>query len=140
MTVVQQKPTQHDAIYSPQSPEPSDPSPISTPPMKLSTIDAFETPHTTMDDNTFYSEDEPRRVYWTSPADETFHSEGEPRQIYLLSSPSPTVTTSEGEKEVRDGNVLSKEKRNVAACLRSLWTSDLPNKGHSRTVNYGLKL
>ena len=75
--------------YSPQSPELSDPSPISTPPMNVSTIGDWETPHTTTDDNTFYSEDEPRRVHWTSPLDETFHSDGEPRRICLLSSPSP---------------------------------------------------
>ena len=75
--------------YSPQSPEPSDPSHISTPPMNVTTFNSWEIPHTTTDDNTFYSEDEPRRVYWTSPLDETFYSEGEPRRIYLLSSPSP---------------------------------------------------
>ena len=79
----------HDDNYSPQSLEPSDPSPISTPRMNMSTIDGWETPHTTTDDNIFYSEDEPKRVHLTSPLDETFHSEGEPRQIYLLCSPSP---------------------------------------------------
>ena len=57
----------HDDKYSPDSPEPSDPSAISTPPMNLSTIDGWETPPTTMDDNTFYSEDEPRRAHSTSP-------------------------------------------------------------------------
>ena len=74
---------------SPQSPEPSGPSPISTPFMNVSTYNSWETPHTTTDDNTFHSQDEPRRVYWTSPLDETFYSGGEPRRIYLLSSPSP---------------------------------------------------
>ena len=55
---------QQDNEYSPQSPEPSDPSPISTPPMYVSTIEGWRTPHTTTDDNTFYSsEGEPRRVY-----------------------------------------------------------------------------
>ena len=78
-----------DENYSPQSPEPSDPSPISTPPMNFSTFNSWETPHTTTDDNTFHSENEPRRVYWTFPLDETFYSEGEPRRIYLLSSPLP---------------------------------------------------
>ena len=43
--------------YSPPSPEPSDPSPISTPPMNVSTFNSWETPHTTTDDNTFYSEE-----------------------------------------------------------------------------------
>ena len=50
----------HDKNNSPQSPEPSESSPISTPPMNLSTIEGWETRHTTTDDNTFYSDDEPR--------------------------------------------------------------------------------
>ena len=76
--------------YSAESPELSLPSPISTPPMNVSAYNSWETPHTTTDDNTFYSEDEPRRVYWTSPLGETFESEDEPRKIYVLSpSPSP---------------------------------------------------
>ena len=48
---------------SPQSQEPSQPSRISTPPMNVSTIDGWETPHTTTDDNTFHSDDEPGRIY-----------------------------------------------------------------------------
>ena len=39
MAVVNQNPTQHDDNYSRQSPEPSEPSPISKPPMNLSTSD-----------------------------------------------------------------------------------------------------
>ena len=55
---------QQDQEDSLQSPEPSDPSPISAPPMNLRTIEGWETPHTTTDDNIFYSsENEPRRVY-----------------------------------------------------------------------------
>ena len=85
MAVIQQ-----DQEDSPQSPEPSDSSPISTPPMNLSTIDDWETTHTTTDDNTFYSsENEPRRVYWDFPADETFES-NEPRRVYPTRSPSST--------------------------------------------------
>ena len=58
MAVIQQ-----DREDSPQSPEPSDPSPVSTSPRSLSTIEGWETPHTTTDDNTFCSsENEPRRV------------------------------------------------------------------------------
>ena len=67
MAVVNPTEDGHDENCSPQSPDLSEPSPISTPPMNVSTIDNWETPHTTTDDNTFYSEDEPRRVYWTSP-------------------------------------------------------------------------
>ena len=39
--------------YSPQSPEPSDPSQISTPSMNLTSIEGWESPHTTTDDYTF---------------------------------------------------------------------------------------
>ena len=82
MAVIQQ-----NQIEVPQSPEPSDPSPISTPPMNISTIDGRETPHTTTDDNTFYSsENEPRRVYWDSSPNETFES-NEPRRVSPAGSP-----------------------------------------------------
>ena len=85
MAVIQQ-----DQEDSPQSPEPSDPSPISTPPMNLSSIDDWETTHTTTDDSTFYSsENEPRRVYWDFSADETFES-NEPRRVYPTRGPSST--------------------------------------------------
>ena len=78
-----------DQEQRPQSPEPSDPSPISTPPMNLSTIDDWKTTHTTMDDNTFYSSDnDPRRVYCDLSADETFES-NEPRRVYPAGSPPP---------------------------------------------------
>ena len=50
--------------YSPQSPDPSVPSSISTPPMNVSTFNSWETTHTTTDDNTFYSHDEPRRIHF----------------------------------------------------------------------------
>ena len=55
---------QPNGEYRPQSPEPSIPSPISMPPINVSTIEGWETTHTATDDATFYSEDEPRRVYW----------------------------------------------------------------------------
>ena len=59
MTVIQQ-----DQEDSCQSPEQSDPSPISTPPMNFSNIEGWETPHTTTDDNTFYSpENEPIGIF-----------------------------------------------------------------------------
>ena len=55
---------QADEHYSPQSPERSIPSPISTPPMNVSTIEGWDTTYTATDDNTFNSsENEPRRVY-----------------------------------------------------------------------------
>ena len=86
MAVIQQ-----DQEDSPQSPEPSDPFPISTPPMNLSTIEDWETPHTTTDDNTFYSsENEPRRAYWDFYPNETFES-NEPRRVSPARSPSSTL-------------------------------------------------
>ena len=50
-----------DDAYSRQSPEPSIPSPISTPPMNVSTIEGWDTTYTTTDDATFYTSDETRR-------------------------------------------------------------------------------
>ena len=85
MAVIQQ-----DQEQSPQSPEPSDPFPISTPPMNVSTIDDWDTTHTTTDDNTFYSSDnDPRRVYWVLSAEKTFES-NEPRRVYPARSPPST--------------------------------------------------
>ena len=43
----------NDDNYSPQSPEPSDPSPISTPPMNVSAFNSWETSYTTTDNDTF---------------------------------------------------------------------------------------
>ena len=81
---------QQDQEGSPQSPEPSDLSPISTSPMYLSSIQGWETPHTTTDDNTFYSsENEPRRVYCDFSPDETFDS-NEPRRVSPAGNPSST--------------------------------------------------
>ena len=48
---------ERDDNYSPQSP-------ISTPPMNVSTFGSWEKPHTTMADNTFYSSDEPRKFFF----------------------------------------------------------------------------
>ena len=75
--------------FSPQSPEPSNPSPISTPPMNVNTIEGWDTTHTTTDDATFYTDDEPRRVYWDISASDTFDS-NEPRNVSVASSPSST--------------------------------------------------
>ena len=85
MAVIQQ-----DQEQSPHSPEPSDPSPISTPPRNLSTINDWETTHTTTDDNTFYSFDnEPRQVNRDLSADETFES-NEPKRVYPAGSQPST--------------------------------------------------
>ena len=57
----------NDDNYSPQSPEPSEPSPILTPPMNVSAFNNLETSYTTTNDDTFCSSDEPRRIYFTPP-------------------------------------------------------------------------
>ena len=79
-----------DDEYSPQSLEPTIPSPISTPPMNFSTIEGWgDTTHTTTDNDTFYTNDEPRRVYWDISSSDTFDS-NEPRNLSVASSPSST--------------------------------------------------
>ena len=57
----------NDDNYSPQSPEPSELSPISTPPMIVSAFNNWETSYTTTNDDTIYSSDEPRRIYFLPP-------------------------------------------------------------------------
>ena len=76
-----------DDEYSPQSPEPTIPYPISTPPMNISTIEGWDTTHITTDNDTFYTDDEPRRVYWDISSSDTFDS-NEPRNVSVASSPS----------------------------------------------------
>ena len=80
---------QADEEYSPQSPDPAIPSQISTPPMNVSTIEGWETTHITTDDATFYTDDEPRRVYWDISSSDLFDS-NEPRNVFIASSPSST--------------------------------------------------
>ena len=55
MAVVNHTEDANEDIYSSQKPEPSEPSPTSTPPRNASTFDSWKTSHTTTDDNTFYS-------------------------------------------------------------------------------------
>ena len=114
MTVIRQ-----DEEYSPRSPEPSDPSPISTPPMNVSIIEGWETPHTTTDDNTFSTNDEPRRVYWGISPNETFDS-NEPRQASFASSPSSTPPPQDDKKENRAWGCFSSKGGSDAAHLRGM--------------------
>ena len=134
MTVVQQNLTQHDDNYCPQSPEPSEPSPISAPPMNLSTIDGWETPHTTTDEQHLLFEGRAQtRTLDLSPGWNLPF--GSRTQTNLSAAQSiPAVTTSQDEKQVRNKQVLSKNRGSVAACLRIQRTNNSPNKGHSRTV------
>ena len=76
-----------DSTPSPE--EQSIPSPICTPPMKVSTNEGRETTHTTKDDATFCSEDEPGRFYWDISSGGTFDS-NEPGHLSIASSSSST--------------------------------------------------
>ena len=103
--------------YSPESPDPSVPSSISTPPMKISAFNSRETSYTTTDDDTFHSSDEPRRIYFVPP------------------SPSPPPSPPRRQKrKVEPGNVLSKRRGSAAAHLQSLRSDDPLNKGHPRSI------
>ena len=104
---------QQDKEYSPQSPEPCDPSPISTPPMNLSTIEGWQTPHTTKDDNTFYSEGEPRRVCWDIFPNETFDT-NEPRQLSFVWSSFSKPPPPRGQKRKLSMGMSFPEKRGVS--------------------------
>ena len=101
-----------DEEYSPQSPEPSIPFPISTPPMNVSTIEGLETTHTT-DDATSYSEDEPIRVYWDISTSETFDS-NEPRHVSIASSPSSTPPTPRRQQRKLSMGMSFPKKRGVS--------------------------
>ena len=97
MAVVHPTQSTHDDNYSPQSPEPSELSSISTPPMNVSTFNSWETSYTTTDNNTFYTSDEPRRVYWNLSSDDDLGS-SIPRNPSVASSPCATPPPPRAQK------------------------------------------
>ena len=121
----------HDE-YSPQSPEPTIPSPISTPPMNVSTIEGWDTTtHTTTDDDTFYTDDEPRRVYWFIASSDTFDS-NEPRKVSVASSPSSTPAPPPRQKRRLRMGMFFPQKGGVSqhsceACGQPLTQGKPPN-------------
>ena len=113
---------------SPQSSEPSDPSPISTPPMNLSTIEGWETPHTTTDDNTFYSsENEPRRVYWDFSPDETVDSI-EPGRVFPADNPSSTTPPPPRQKKRLSMGMSFPQKGGVSQHICEACGQPLPDR------------
>ena len=86
-----------DEEYRPQSPETSIPSPFSTPPGNVSTIEGWETTQKSTNVASFYTDDKPRRVCSDYSSDETFDS-NEPRYVFIASSPSSTPPPPRGQK------------------------------------------
>ena len=82
---------------SPESPDPSMPSSISTPPMNVSAFRSWETSYTSTDDNTFYTSGEPRRVYWDLSSDDDIGS-SLPRNPSVASSPCVTPPPPRAQK------------------------------------------
>ena len=97
MAVVHQTQNTHDDNYSPQSPEPSELSSISTPPMNVSAFNNWETSYTSTDDKTFYTSDEPRRVYWDLSSDDDLGS-SVPRNPSVASSRCVTPPPPRAQK------------------------------------------
>ena len=123
MAIANKTENANDNNYSPEWPEPSEPSTISTPPMNVIAFNSWGTSYTTTDDGTFHSSDEPRRIYFLPP------------------SPSPPPSPPRRQKKkVEHGNVLSKRRGSVAAYLRSLRSDDRLSKGHPRFIKQRLKL
>ena len=89
MAVVHQTQNTHDDNYSPQSPESSELSSIPTPPMNVSAFNTWETSYTSTDNDTFYTSDEPRRVYWDLSSNDDLGS-SVPRNPSVASSPCVT--------------------------------------------------
>ena len=85
---------QPEEEYSPQSPKTSNPFRICKSPMNLSTIEGWETPHTSTDDATFSSKYQPRGVYRDKSSNETFDCQ-ERRQVSITSIPSSTPPSAQ---------------------------------------------
>ena len=109
-----------DDANIPHSPEPSISSPISTPPMNVSTIEGWDTTHTTTDDAALHTDDEPRRVYWDISSSDTFDS-NEPRNMSVASSASSTPPPPQRQKRKLSIRMSFPKKRgSVAAHLRGM--------------------
>ena len=81
--------------------------------MNVSTIEGWETTHTTTDDAMFHTDDEPRRVSWDISSSDTFDS-NEPRNVSIASSASSTPPPPRRQKkEAQHGDVFS-QKRGVS--------------------------
>ena len=117
---------QPDEKHSPISSKLSNLSPISTPPMNSSTMENWETPHTSTDEKTFFSEDEPKQVYWHISSSETSDS-SEPQTSIHHFEPfhltAISTTTKEDELSMR---VSSPKNRRVSKHTCEAFRQPLP--------------
>ena len=97
MAVVDSTHDDNNDGYSPESPDPSVPSSISTPLMNVSAFRSRETSYTTTDNDTFYTSDEPRRVYWDLSSDDDLGS-SLPKNPSVASSPCVTPPPPRAQK------------------------------------------
>ena len=130
MAVLHPIQTTHDDNYSPQSLEPSELSSISTPPMNVSAFNNWETSYTSTDDNTFYTSDEPRRIYWDLPSDDDLGS-SVPRKPSVATSPCVTPPPPRAQKrKLSLGMSFSKEggvsQHVCEACGQTIPSKDTP--------------
>ena len=131
MAVVHQTHNTHDDNYSPQSPEPSEFSSTSTPPMNVSAFNNWETSYTSNDDNTFYTSDEPRRVYWDLSSDDDLGS-SVPRNPSVALSPCVTPPPPRAQKRKLSRGMSFPKEGGVSqhvceACGQSIpSTKDIP--------------
>ena len=110
MTVVQA-----DEAYSPQSPEASIPSQISTPLMNVSTIEGSRTTHTKTDDATFYTDGSTGIFRQATPSTPTS------REMCLsLRAFPPLRRLHEDKKETKHRDVFSQKRGSVAGHLRGM--------------------
>ena len=104
---------QPDEEYSPLSPEPSNLSQISTLRNNLSTIEASEKPHTTRVENTIYSKDKPRRMYWGISPNRIFES-SRPTEVSITWSPSSTPPPPRQQKRKLSMGMSFLQKKGVS--------------------------
>ena len=135
MVVVNHTEDGNDENYSPQSPEPYDPSPhLNTTHERQYIQQLGNAAHHNWRQHLLIGGGATTCILDLSPGWNFLLGRQTQTNISVAQSIT-TVTSSQAEEEVRDRNVFSTQKGSVATCLRSLWTSDSPKQGHSMSVN-----
>ena len=89
------------------------------------TIEGWEATHTTTDDATFYTDDEPRQVYWDISSTDTFDS-NEPGNVSVSSSPSSTPPRPRRQKKKLSTGISFPKKMGVSQHTCEAWGQPLP--------------